>query len=159
MLRKILPAAVIAGVFLASSPLSFAQGNVLSVAPPEKMTAKAGATAQAKLSVQLRSGYHVNSNTPSDEYLIPLRLTWSAGPLETVEVVFPKPQMEKYSFSEKPLSVYTGDFELLTRFKVAASAAPGPLTLTGKLRYQACNDRMCLPPKTVDVSLPVEVVK
>jgi len=123
------------------------------------MTAKAGATAQAKLAVQLRSGYHVNSNTPSDEYLIPLRLTWSAGPLETVEVVFPKPQMEKYSFSEKPLSVYTGDFELLTRFKVAASAAPGPLTLTGKLRYQACNDRMCLPPKTVDVSLPVEVVK
>ena len=159
MLQKILPAAVIAGVFLASSPLSFAQGNVLSVAPPEKMTAKAGATAQAKLSVQLRSGYHVNSNTPSDEYLIPLRLTWSAGPLETVEVVFPKPQMEKYSFSEKPLSVYTGDFELLTRFKVAASAAPGPLALTGKLRYQACNDRMCLPPKTVDVSLPVEVVK
>jgi len=35
----------------------------------------------------------------------------------------------------------------------------GPAVMTGKLRYQACNDRMCLAPKTLDVSLPVEVVK
>ncbi len=114
---------------------------------------------QAKLSVQVRSGYHINSNAPADEYLIPLRLNWTGAPLETVETIYPKPRMEKYSFSEKPLSVYTGDFELVTRFKVPASAAPGQTTLPAKLRYQACTDRMCLPPKTVDVSLPVEVVK
>ncbi len=67
--------------------------------------------------------------------------------------------MEKYSFSDKPLSVYTGGFELVTRFKVPATAAPGLLVVAGKLRYQACNDRMCLAPKTVDISLPVDVVK
>jgi hypothetical protein len=27
----------------------------------------------------------------------------------------------------------------------------------GKLRYQASNNSMCFPPKTVDVKLPVEV--
>jgi DsbC/DsbD-like thiol-disulfide interchange protein len=148
---------VIAGALSVISPPSFAQGNVLSVAPPDRLPAKPGANVQSKLSVQLRSGYHVNSNTPSDEYLIPLRLTWTGGPLETVEVVFPKPQMEKYSFSEKPLSVFTGDFELITKFKVAANAPPGPVTITGKLRYQACNDRMCLPPKNVDITLPVDI--
>ena len=114
---------------------------------------------QAKLSVQLRDGYHVNSNTPSDEYLIPLKLTWSAGPLETAGIVYPKPQSEKYAFSDKPLSVFTGDFEILTRFKVSSTATPGPAALSGKLRYQACNDRMCFPPKSVDVTLPVDVVK
>ena len=89
------------------------------------MSAKAGATAQIKLTAELRAGYHCNSNTPSDDYLIPLKLTWTAAPLEVAGVDYPKPQMEKYSFSDKPLSVYTGNFDLVTRFKVPASAPAG----------------------------------
>lgn len=137
----------------------FAQPGVLNYVPPKKVTAKAGATLESALPVELRSGYHVNSNTPSDDYLIPLRLTWDTGPLEATGFTFPQAHMEKYRFSEKPLSVFTGDFQIVTRFKVSANAAPGPATLTGKLRYQACNDSMCLPPKTLDVSLQVEIVK
>jgi hypothetical protein len=135
------------------------QNNVLNYLPPRKVAVKAGSEADSALPLQLRSGYHVNSSTPSDEYLIPLRLTWNAGPLEAAGFSFPKPQMEKYSFSDKPLSVYTGDFEIVTHFKAAAGAVPGPSALTGKLRYQACNQTMCLPPKTLDVSLAFEVVK
>jgi len=145
-------------MFLMAAPHCFSQGNVLQIAPPDRVVAKVGTTVQAKIAVQLRTGYHCNSNTPSDDYLIPLKLTWT-GTLETGEIVYPKPQMEKYTFSDKPLSVYTGDFEIVTRFKVPAGAAPGMAALAGKLRYQACTDRMCLPPKTVDVTLPVEVVK
>lgn len=114
---------------------------------------------EAKVTAQLRPGYHCNSNTPSDDYLIPLKLTWTPAPLAVDDVVYPKPQMEKYAFSDKPLSVYTGDFDILTKFKVPASAPLGPSVISAKLRYQACTDRMCLPPKTVDVSLPVEIVK
>ncbi len=146
-------------MMLAGSTLGFGQTVVLTVVPHDKVTAKAGSTAEVKLEAQLRPGYHANSNTPSDDYLIPMRLTWSPGPLETAEVVYPKGQMEKYSFSENPLSVYTGDFQIVTRFKVPANATPGLAVVAGKLRYQACNDRMCLPPKTVDVSLPVDIVK
>ncbi|MBZ5605332.1 MAG: protein-disulfide reductase DsbD N-terminal domain-containing protein [Acidobacteriia bacterium] len=123
------------------------------------ITAKAGAELSAKIVAQLKPGYHCNSDKPSDEYLIPLKLTWTPAPLEVAGIVYPKPQMEKYTFSEKPLSVYTGDFEIVTRFKVPATAHLGPAVLSGKLRYQACTDRMCLPPKTVDVSLPITVVK
>lgn len=141
------------------SPLSFAQTNVLAVVPPQKLVAKPATVATAKLTVQLRQGYHCNSNKPADDYLVPLKLTWTAAPFEVAEVVYPQPRMEKYSFSPEPLSVYTGDFEIVTRFKVPASAAVGSLVLSAKLRYQACNDRMCLTPKTVDVLLPVEVVK
>src|SRR5579872_6103622 len=85
-------------LMLAAS-LSFAQNNVLSIAPPDKVTAKAGSPVSAKLVAQLRQGYHCNSDKPSDEYLIPLKLTWTAAPLEVAEVVYPKPQMEKYTFS------------------------------------------------------------
>jgi hypothetical protein len=146
-------------LFLLAASLSFAQSNVLTIAPADNITAKAGTQVSAKILAQLKPGYHCNSDKPSDDYLIPLKLTWTPTPLEVAEVVYPKPQMEKYTFSEKPLSVYTGDFEIVTKFAVPRSAHPGPAVLTGKLRYQACTDRMCLPPKTVDVSLPVTVVK
>jgi thiol:disulfide interchange protein DsbD len=162
MIRRTMYApAASAGFVLAFSALCFAQGNVnpLTIAQPERIAAKAGSTAEIKLNAQLRTGYHANSNTPSDEYLIPMRLTWSTSPLEVAEVVYPKAQMEKYSFSDKPLSVYTGDFEVVTKFKIPSSATPGQAVLTGKLRYQACTDRMCLPPKTVEVTLPVDITK
>jgi thioredoxin:protein disulfide reductase len=130
---------------------------VLSVAPPRTMAAKRGTMAETRIAVSLRNGYHVNSNTPGEEYLIPLRLTWNAAPLEAVETTYPKPKLEKYDFADKPLSVFSGDFAILTRFKVPAGATPGPIILMGKLRYQACTSSMCLPPKTVEVRLPVDV--
>ena len=145
---------------LAASLLSFGQNNVLGVTPPEKVTAKAGTTIEVKLSVHVRPGYHINSNQPSDEYLIPLKLSWDPGSLSGAPTsLYPKPSMEKYSFSEKPLSVYTGDFEITTRFGIKDSASSGPATIPGKLRYQACTDRLCLPPKTVEIQLPIEIVK
>jgi hypothetical protein len=121
--------------------------------------AKAGSAAEAKVTFTLRSGFHVNSNTPAEDYIIPLRLTWSPGPLTAKEVVYPKPRMERYGFSKVPLSVYTGDFTILTRFAVPANAPPGPATLNGRIRYQACNDRMCLAPKNLDFKLQAEIVK
>jgi hypothetical protein len=147
--------------WLSFAPLSTAQTdtNVLSVTPPVGLVLKAGASSEVKIKLALRGGYHVNSNTPSDKYLIPLKLTWNAGPAVAEEVVFPKPQTEKVAFSPNPLSVFTGQFELMTRFKVPATAAPGPSALIGKLRYQACDDRMCLAPKSIDVAMQVDIVR
>ena len=70
---------------------------------------------------------------------------------------YPKPHNEKYEFSEKPLSVYTGNFEIVSKFKVPADAQQGPGIALGKLRYQACNNNACFPPKTVEVKLPVDI--
>jgi hypothetical protein len=138
-------------------PALLAQGNILSVDAPQALSAKRGTTVQAKLKATLQQGFHANSNTPSEDYLIPMKLTWAAGPLESPSVTYPKAQMEKYEFSDKPLSVYTGNFELNTTFKVPANAPVGPAVMTGKLRYQACNYKACFPPKTVEVTLPVHV--
>jgi hypothetical protein len=138
---------------------AFAQPVVLTVSPSAPVQAKIGATLDAKLPLQLRAGYHVQSNTPTDKYLIPLKLTWNPGPLQPATVVYPKPLMEKYSFSPQPQSVFSGNFELTTKFKVPGGAIAGPTAMTGKLRYQACNDTMCLPPKTMDVNLQVDIVR
>ncbi len=130
---------------------------VLTVAPPPKIAARRGAAVEARLAVQLQEGYHVNSNTPSEDYLIPLRLSWETKPFDVVEVAYPEPKLEKYKFSPQPLSVFTGDFEILTRLKAPEGAPRGPGILLGKLRYQACTHNLCLPPKTVEVRLPYEI--
>jgi len=135
------------------------QNNVVKVAPLEAVRAKAGKAVKVALSLQVDSGYHVNSNKPADPYLIPLRLTWGTGPLASRAVTFPKPQSENYGFSAKPVSVFTGNFEIVTRFKTAPGSPRGSSVVAGKLHYQACNESMCLPPKTIDVSLPVEIVQ
>lgn len=109
------------------------------------------------ITAELRAGYHVNSNQPADEYLIPLKLTWVKGPLEAEQVYYPKPLLENYAFSQKPVSVFSGKFEIVTKFKASPAAQPGMALMNGKLRYQACNEKECLPPKTVDVQFTVDI--
>jgi hypothetical protein len=142
-----------------SLPSLWAQGNqYLTAEASQKLVAKRGTSAESKIAVSVQPGFHVNSNKPSADYLIPLKLTWTpGGALEPGEVIFPKPQMEKYEFSDEPLSVFTGDFDLIARFKVPAGASQGPGIMLGKLRYQACNHNSCFPPKTVEVRLSYQV--
>ena len=149
---RLLPAAL----FLAL--LSAQSSGYLAVSDPQKVVGKRGAVVQVKIPVTVKTGFHVNSNTPSEEYLIPLKLTWtSTGALEGGAIDYPKPAMQKFEFSDKPISVYMGNFDLTANFKVGASAAAGPGSAAGKLKYQACSDRACFPPKTVDVTIPYQV--
>jgi DsbC/DsbD-like thiol-disulfide interchange protein len=128
------------------------------VGEPAKVSARRGAAAEARIPVAVQPGFHVNSDQPREEYLIPLRLTWtSPGALAPVQIVYPKPALEKYDFSPQPLSVFAGKFEIVVRFKVPAGAPAGPGIAAGKLRYQACNDRACFPPRTVDVKIPYAI--
>ncbi len=64
---------------LLGSLVCFGQINVLNVAPLRKIAVPLKGSTDATVALQLRAGYHVNSNTPSDDYFIPLRLTWNPG--------------------------------------------------------------------------------
>ena len=120
--------------------------------------AKVGSEVDVRVGFELRQGFHVQSNTPSDPYYIPLKLTWNAGLLRPGSVVYPKPKMERYSFSKTPLSVFTDSFEVATKFQVPPGTPPGPTPLTAKVRYQACRDDRCQPPRDLDITVRVNVV-
>src|SRR6185369_13625997 len=80
-------------------PLLAQSSGYLSVAETAKVSGQRNASVQAKIPVVVKSGYHVNSNVPSEEYLIPLKLTWkSTGALEAGQVTYPKPTVERYPF-------------------------------------------------------------
>jgi hypothetical protein len=128
----------------------------MTAGEPQKVAGKRNEAVQSRIACSVRPGFHVNSNTPSDDYLIPLKLTWtSTGALQPGPVTYPKPVMEKYL--DKPISVFTGKFEVVAHFKVAPNAPAGPGMAAGKLRYQACNDRACYPPKTIDIAIPYQI--
>jgi hypothetical protein len=131
--------------------------SVVNVLAPEKVIAKKNSTQPVDITIQVRNGYHVNSTTPSDEYLIPLKLTFTDGTVQVADVAYPKPKMQKFQFSPKPISVYEGDVKATARIKIPASVPSGTTQITGKLRYQACSERACLPPRTLDVKIPIEI--
>jgi hypothetical protein len=128
----------------------------VTVGQPQKVAGKRNDAVQTKIPVSILAGYHVNSNTPSDEYLIPLKVTWtSLGALEGGEVTFPK--AKQITVGDQSLSVFTGKFDLPVNFKVSANAPAGPGIATGKLGFQACNDKMCFPPKSIEINVPYQV--
>jgi hypothetical protein len=124
------------------SLLAQSASGYLTAGEPSKVAGKRSDAVQVKIPLSVQAGYHVNSNTPSDTYLIPLKLTWtSTGALEGGTVTYPKPSMEKYEFSPE----------------ISANATAGPGIAAGKLQYQACSSKACFPPKKIDITVPYQV--
>lgn len=145
-------------IVLTIAALSAQMAPQMKIESQATVKAKRGAPATVTLKVSLPAGFHANSNKPTDPNLIPLTLKWTGGPLQEGVITYPKPLLEEYTFTAgKPISVVTGAFDLVTKFKVPATAETGPAAQTGTLRYQACNDRMCFPPKTVNVNVTVSI--
>lgn len=137
---------------------AFAQStSALTIDPPAKLTIERGKSATLKLHGEIAPGFHVNSNKPHEDYLIPLRLTLTAAPLVAEAIKYPVGHDEKYKFSEKPLNVLTGDFDILVTLKAPATLELQMHVLLGKLRYQACSDKACLTPKTIEIRVTADV--
>lgn len=118
-----------------------------------------GDTVHVAFSFELPSPWHVNSHTPLDAFLIPTVLTLDDdAAYEVVSVVYPEHEEIAFAFQEEPLAVYEGNFVVGAVLKLADGTPPGDLTITGQLRYQACNDTQCAPPKNIDVKANLTVV-
>jgi thioredoxin:protein disulfide reductase len=108
----------------------------------------------------VKAGWHVNSHTPKEDFLIPTEVKVKPAPgLKFSAVAYPNQLERKFAFSEQKLAVYEGKTVFLVPGTVDALAAPGPRTITAVLSYQPCNDNQCLPPAQLTVMLAIEVTK
>lgn len=140
---------------------AMAQGsaNVVKVATGESVyKIKRGGATQIAIKIEVEDGYHINSNRPAEKYLIPtaLKIERSAG-LTTTPIIYPKAKLQKFEFSQKPLSVFEGKATLKFTARALPSLAAGEHQLKGKLTVQACNNQQCLRPQTIDVTIAVQV--
>jgi thiol:disulfide interchange protein DsbD len=144
---------------LGSAALAQGSAKVVKVSPGESVyKVKRGGSVQMTVNIEVDEGYHINSNRPAEKYLIPtaLKLERAAG-LTTTPVIYPKAKLQRFEFSQKPLSVFEGKAVLKLTARALAALAPGAQTLKGKLTVQACNNQQCLRPQTIDVSIPLQV--
>lgn len=121
---------------------------------PEQVNVPAGRAMKVALHFRVGEGLHINSHTPREGFLIPT--TFSIPETSGVKLGranYPAGSDLTLSFDPtNKLSVYTGEFAI----DAEIVAAKGDHLVEAKLHYQACNNSVCLPPKTITV--PIDVV-
>jgi suppressor for copper-sensitivity B len=117
-----------------------------------------GTAARLAAVVEIERGWHVNSNTPTYDWLIPTELTFElpAG-FAAPRLEYPAHEMQKFAFTEEPIAVYDGRVTVKVELDVPADAAEGPLEIPARLRYQACDHESCLPPTDARVTAAITV--
>ncbi|HYY06596.1 MAG TPA: cytochrome c biogenesis protein CcdA, partial [Candidatus Limnocylindria bacterium] len=132
---------------------------VASAAPPPADVVRAKLTAgggRAVVEATIAPGWHVNAHQPRDEFLIPttLTLTPPAG-VRAGEIQYPPPVERRLKFGgDTTLLLYDGT----VRFTAALEGAPVPGggPLRAALRFQACDDSRCLPPRTLELAAALD---
>ena len=146
-------AALLATAALLAQPGSINAQSKTSYVAYTDLTQTVAANRRSTIEVHFRvlPGYHVNSHTPTLDYLIPTALTVpAAAGVKPGEPAYPAGQPYTFSFDPKnKLSVYAGDFIV----KLPVTAAPGTHSIEASLRYQACNNASCFAPKTLPVKI------
>ncbi len=150
---------LLAGAFALATTIAFAQSDIPranTVVKPKAFVSlqpvPRGGTVEIAVVAEILKGFHTNSNKPKEDYLIPTTLTAELpASLKLLETHYPKGTEQKFEFSDTPLDVYDGTITIRMKLQVAAETPTGTVSVPLTLRYQACNDRACLPP----VKLPV----
>ncbi len=122
--------------------------------------ARPGDIVHAALQVTVPGKYHVQSNKPLDEFLIPTTLTVTPPKGLTVrEVVFPEAvTLDAPDISDVPVSVFEQVFVIGVAIEVGPDVEPGTHPLAIVLGYQACDEKYCLAPTSKELRRTIEVV-
>ena len=148
--------------------LTAALAACLTAAPADPVTwtlnlqpapVKAGARFTVKLLAVVQEGWHMYSLKPMDEGPIPTRIWMAEGqPFSLYGAVqAPEPRVIQDPSFGMEVELYEGEAVFTLPVRVAPGAAPGTQKLVVSASYQSCNNKLCLPPKTVKVEVPIAI--
>ncbi len=108
-----------------------------------------GQTAVVAVVVDIKAGLHAQSHTPRTDTgvnYIKFEVTPDSNPnVDFLDPIYPQATVENFA-ALGAQSVYTGEVTVYLPMRVKTSATAGEITISGKLTWQACNDRVCFPP-------------
>ncbi|MEO8027931.1 MAG: cytochrome c biogenesis protein CcdA [Bryobacteraceae bacterium] len=147
--------ALLVGVPLAAQKLDPIKWTLVS----EPAKAQPGATVYLKLTAKLDEGWHLYSVTTPPGGPNPTTIKLGENPVAAqTDLLQAKPDRKL----DPNFGVETETFEHETVYWIVASlskdAKPGDATVVAELRYQACTDKLCLPPrkKTVEAVVTID---
>lgn len=157
----------VSGVNETVTPSQAPNDKPTQVSPSQAVTAfaaginlRAGDAAEAEIKIIVADGYHINANPASENYLRPTELKIeSTAKLTVGKPVYPKAEMKKFDFNDKPISVYEGTVIIKIPLRADKTVVKGETVLRGTVQAQPCNDNACFPTRTVEILLPVQVTK
>jgi thiol:disulfide interchange protein DsbD len=123
-------------------------------------TVHPGQKFSAKVSARISPGWHIYSITQAPGGPTPTEITLAARQPFTLAgfVIGPLP----HSSYDANFQLETDTYERTAAFRVpivvAAKAPSGAKAVAIDVRFQACNERTCLPAKTVHLSAPVRII-
>ena len=132
-------------------PLGYAaQGGVRLQAT---LTGNGGDTPTLSVDIKIPEGWHINSDQPGHADLIATRL-WLEEQTgwQLSRIRYPEGQSTRLGFQAEPVSLYSGEVRIDASL-AAGSETPAALTLPVKVRLQACNDQVCLPPEEISLRI------
>ena len=112
-----------------------------------------GKALKAKIVLSLPGGLHVNSRYPGSEYAIPTTVQASGKGLRIGAVSYPRGHNRKFEFSENTLNVYEGRTSFTFNVTVPANYTGKTIRVNVSIKYQACTNEVCYPPKTKQITL------
>ena len=110
------------------------------------------------LKANVEDGWHINSNKPNEDYLIKTDVISKNQKFPFAKIAFPEARNVTLSFSDKPVSVFEGDFVIGLLINIDKSLSPGNYKIPIQLKYQACNNQSCMPPTSVTDTIQISVV-
>jgi thiol:disulfide interchange protein DsbD len=120
-------------------------------------TVPKGGSATGRVTLAIPSDLHVNSNNPNSKYAIPTSVKVTSSEARLGAVRYPAGKTKKFAFSETPINVYEGQVTFTFSVSVPASFKGDTVNVKALVRYQACNDEVCFPPRTREVTLTAKV--
>jgi uncharacterized protein YyaL (SSP411 family) len=123
---------------------------------PEVQIAR-GERLDIRLRLEIAEGWHINSHAPLQDFLIPTTVAVAGGiPVSVGEISYPAGGT--IDLAGETLSVYSGVVDLTVPLTVAHNATEGKGNIPLSLRFQACDEKVCLAPDALDLNVPIEIV-
>jgi uncharacterized protein len=122
-------------------------------------TVEPGSEFEVDLNLTIKENYHIYANPAGSDDVIPTVVSLAPGSGATlVEVRYPSGEAKVLASSgPEKVTVYEKKATPTARIRLSPDFKPGPATFTLKVRYQACDDKSCLAPATLDLPVNVEV--
>jgi hypothetical protein len=142
-------------VIVAAAAVSAAAQDVTGTLDEAAVTR--GSTFKGTIVLAIPKGLHVNSNKPNSEYAIPTTVRVSGAGFKTAAVKYPEGTNRKFQFSDSELNVYEGEISIPFSVTLPKSFRGNTLSVKAIVRYQACTEEVCYPPKNKEIVMTAAV--
>ncbi len=115
---------------------------------------------EADIILQIKNGWHINSNKPLDESLSPTIVTLKDNSaIKIIKTIYPEPVLTKLQFSQSQMALYEDEAVIKIQFKIDKGFNKRAIKLNGEVEFQPCNNQTCLFPSSKPFTFELKINK